>query len=164
MTDQQIRDVAYYKQQIDFYHTEDRHECTLIHYRMVWMLTSQAILLAGFFALNKTGPQKDIWHILTFVVLGICSVILAIRVGDSINAAERIIMRWHAKEGKLYDDIEKLTDTTVKQQLESYSIGRWRKKDGEDDYAHIHSFRIHWEISTVFILLWVVLVIGSICC
>ena len=123
MTDDQIKELALYKQRLDFYHAEDRHECTLIHYRMLWMLTFQGILLAGFFALKRAGLGDDIWRQVIPASLGVCSVFLAVRIGIAIKAAEDIIAQWHTKEGKLFDeDFRIYTDNVVKNQLEWYSI------------------------------------------
>ena len=134
------------------YREEDRHECNLINHRMVWLVTCQSFFITSYaIAFNNSNLPYRLVFTSALVVVGCFT---AVKLGDAVVQAERIIKKWHTKEGKLEKDVENLPDTLDKKYFEKFFIGRnWLSLDEEHEKAFAFQRYIKHFLITIWILL-----------
>ncbi len=157
MNDEVAATAAKLKMRLDFYRAEDRHECTLMHYRMLWLLSSQGFLFAVYFALSGGQTTRDSRSLL-ILALCICSALIAWRIRIAIKQAEDVIDRWHILERKVFTDAEESKE--LKDYFAAYDIKRQWGEASKDPYQ-VESFKCQKEIPYMIVFLWILLLLFS---
>lgn len=157
MTDEEKSKAAELIARLDYCRTEDRHECALIHYRMIWMLSCQGFLLAGYFALSQGITNKR--NSLLIAAICIISALIAWRVRIAIKQAEEVIDKIHNLERRVFDEARE------NKNLEAYFSGYNTDRNWGDSRKDIHqvlSFACQKEIPWGFVAIWAIFFVVSI--
>jgi hypothetical protein len=158
MTEEVKEKAAELKARLDYCRAEDRHECTLIHYRMLWMISCQGFLLATYFALYQSGVTDNVKSLIIALIC-IVSARIAWIVRNAIEQAENIIDKVHTLEHQVF--IEAKQNKELEKYFSGYDRGRqWGT--GDKDFHQIISFRCQSEIPWGFVVIWVILFLASI--
>jgi hypothetical protein len=157
MTEEDRNKAADLKSRLDYCRAEDRHECTLIHYRMLWMLSCQGFLLAGYFVLSQGTPDNR--KSIIIAVICVLSGIIAWRIRLAIKQAEEVIDKVHKLERQVFIDAKESKE--LEKYFSGYDTGRqWG--DGQKDIHQTLSFACQREIPWGFVVIWAILFLVSV--
>ena len=124
---------------------------------MLWMLSCQGFLLAGYFVLTQGVADNRKSLVIALICLLSAMITLLIRL--AIRQAEEVIDKVHKLERQIFIDAKESTE--LEKYLSGYDVGRqW--KDGQKDIHQVLSFVCQRAIPWGFVGIWAVLFLISI--
>ena len=156
MDENQKREADAFIKRLEYYRAEDRHECSLVNYRMSWLTTCQSFLIAAFVIVHNS--QSIVLRLSLSILIPVVGIYVARKIKLSIQEADNIIDRWHQKEHDWLADVDRLTDVTLREYLRSFWGGRnWKGVDPQHEKSFEFQRKVHGRFESA---LWAMLFIG----
>lgn len=152
LDDNQKRHADAFIKRLEYYRSEDRHECALVGYRMNWLVTCQAFLIAAYVVIH--GSHALAFRLGFDVLLPLIGVYVARSIHMSIAEGDTVIYFWHRKERAWYEEICELEDQVLRTYLLTFWGDRWPASSPRQISDEIHERSFHFQRNIHEKLIW----------